>query len=495
MSTKVTENKDDLASRVPGSFRVTTNLENFDDNNPRVMVDAGVSIYASSGQSTFVCRLSNNVENKQYDLATSTDEIGLIYIYPVNSELAVMRANSGNATVEWDRAAGTLVVTFECESSDTPGFVAKGDLNLDILGFPGLNWMTALANAAPFISSTTRGFISEDRMIISGTTDKPPVLGSYALLSFPAVLKVGTYTVGEPEFDGIQMKFALGDSSVSDAAEGYFELTRYDRAEQSAHGKFEFTTEEEVKITSGQFVIEPEAVGRSARRASVSGTFEATINSKPVQSTQLDSVLGDGQLQVTVFFDGGQLALSMPQGLATGRHPIVPFSQAGVHVVYLGHEVARATAGTLVIESLQWPGPKLAATFDCNDGSANRLVITDARIEIAGVESTVYVQADVNGQAFPAKGFIDVSTPYHYCVIAETENASLLAIQVDKSLEPGTYPLPDTRVIVTYKPPEGERICGKNGSVSLVKEPGGPVSGAFYFDNDGYQVTNGKFSF
>src|SRR4051812_45649155 len=137
MSTTEKEKKDGSASRVSGSFHVTTNLQNFNDNNPRVTVDAGVSIYASSDQSTFMCRLSNNVENKVYDLATSTDEITLIYLYKKNSDLAVMRANSGSATVDWDRAAGKVSVTFDCESSDSPGFKANGELDLNILGFPG----------------------------------------------------------------------------------------------------------------------------------------------------------------------------------------------------------------------------------------------------------------------------------------------------------------------------------------------------------------------
>jgi hypothetical protein len=479
---------------VSGSFHVTTNLQNFNDNNPHVTVDAGVSIYASSDQSTFMCRLGNNVENKPYDLATSTDEITLIYLYKKDSDLAVMRANSGSATVDWDRAAGKVSVTFDCESSDSPGFKASGELDLDILGLPGLNWMTAIADHTSFISSTTTGFINNGRMIIGGTNDRPPVLGNFAFFSFRADLPVGTYTVGKPEFDGITMKFASG-SSFSDADKGHFELTRYDRAEQSAHGNFEFTTKDAVQVTSGQFAIEPKAVGRRASRGSVSGTFEATINSQYVQSTQLRAVLVDGELQVRVFFDGGQLALTMPQGLASGTHSIVPFNQPGVHVVYAGDEVGRATSGTLVIESLQWPGPNLAATFNCDDGATNRLVITGARIEIAVAPSTAYLGADVNGQPFPAKGFTDISTPDRFGLIADTENESLLAILVDKSLEAGTYPLTDTRVAVTYRPPEGERILGENGSVSLVKEPGGAVSGQFYFDDDGYQVTNGKFSF
>lgn len=494
MSTTEKEKKDGSASRVSGSFHVATNLQTFDDNNPRVTVDAGVSIYASSEQSTFMCRLSNNVENKLYDLATSTDKITLIYLYTKDSDLAVMRANSGSATVDWDRATGKVAVTFDCKSSDSPGFEANGKLDLDISGFPGLNWMTAIADHTSFISSTTTGFIDGGRMIIGGTNDRPPIPGNFAFFSFRADLPVGTYIVGEPEFDGIKMKFALG-SYFSDAVEGRFELTRYDRAEQSAHGSFEFITEDSVEVTSGQFAIEPKAVGRRASRGSVSGTFEATINSQDVQSTQLGSVLVDGELQVMVFFDGGQLALAMPQGLASGTHSIVPFNQPGVHVVYAGDEVGRATSGTLVIESLQWPGPNLAATFNCDDGATNRLVITGARLEIAVAQSTAYLGADVNGQPFPAKEFIDISTPNHFGLIADTENASLLAIQVDKSLEAGTYLLTDTRVAVTYRPPEGERILGKNGSVSLVKESEGTVSGKFYFDDDGYQVTNGKFSF
>ena len=494
MSTTEKEKKDGSASRVPGSFHVATNLQTFDDNNPRVMVDAGVWIYASSEQSMFVCSLSYNVENKLYDLATSTDEIVLTYIYMNDSDLAFMRANSGSATVDWDRAAGKVGVTFDCKSSDSPGFEANGKVDVDILGFPGLNWMTAIVDHASFFSSTTTGFINNGRMIIGGTNDTPPVLGNSAFFSFPADLPVGTYTVGEPEFDGITMKFALG-SSFSDADKGHFELTRYDRAEQSAHGNFEFTTKDAVEVTSGQFAIEPKAVGQRVSRGSVSGAFEATINSQYVQSTQLRSVLVDGELQVMVFFDGGQLALTMPQGLASGTHSIVPFNQPGVHVVYAGDEVGRATSGTLVIESLQWPGPNLAATFNCDDGATKKLVITDARIEIAVAQSTAYLGADVNGQPFPAKEFIDISTPDHFGLIADTENASLLAIQVDKSLEAGTYLLTDTRVVVTYRPPEGERILGKNGSVSLVKESEGTVSGKFYFDDDGYQVTNGKFSF
>lgn len=495
MSTTKKEKKDGSASRVPGSFHVATNLQDFDDNNPRVTVDAGVWIYASSEQSTFVCRLSYNVENKLYDLATSTDEIVLTYIYMNDSDLAFMKANSGSATVDWDRAAGKVDVTFDCKSSDSPGFEANGKVDVDILGFPGFNWMTAIVDHASFFSSTTTGFINNGRMIIGGTSDRPPVVGNYAFFSFRADLPIGTYTVGEPEFDGITMKFALGSSSLSDADKGYFKLTRYDRAEQSAHGSFEFITKDAVEVTSGQFAIEPKAVGRRASRGSVSGTFEATINSQYVQSTQMGSVLVDGELQVMVFFDGGQLALAMPQGLASGTHSIVPFNQPGVHVVYAGDEVGRATSGTLVIESLQWPGPNLAATFNCDDGATNRLVITGARIEIAVAQSTPYLGADVNGQPFPAKEFIDISTPYHFGLIADTGNASLLAIQVDKSLEAGTYLLTDTRVAVTYRPPEGERILGKNGSVSLVKESEGTVSGQFYFDDDGYQVTNGKFSF
>lgn len=494
MSTTKKEKKDGSAPRVPGSFHVATNLQTFDDNNPRVTVDAGVSIYASSEQSTFVCSLSNDVENKTYDLANSTDEIKLTYIYMKDSDLAFMRANSGSATVDWDRTAGKVSVTFDCESSDSPGFNANGELDLDIIGFPGLNWMTAIADHTSFISSTTMGFIDAERMIIAGTNDRPPVLGDFAFFSFPADLPVGTYTVGEPGFDGIKMKFASG-SSFSDAAKGHFKLTRYDRAEQSAHGSFEFTTKDAVEVTSGQFAIEPKAVGRRASRGSVPGTFEAAINSQYVQSTQLRAVLVDGELQVRVFFDGGQLALALPQGLASGTHSIVPFNQPGVHVVYAGDEVGRATSGTLVIESLQWPGPNLAATFNCDDGATNRLVITGARIEVAVAQSTAYLQADVNGQPFPAKGFTDISTPDHFGLIANTESASLLSILVDKSLEAGAYPLTDTRVAVTYRPPEGERILGENGSVSLVKEPGGAVSGQFYFDDDGYQVTNGKFSF
>src|SRR4051812_28969927 len=166
MSTTEKEKTDGSASRVPGSFHVETDLQNFDDNNPRVTVDAGVSIYASSEQSTFVCSLGYNVENKVYDLATSTDEIVLTYVYMNGSDPEYMRANSGSATVDWDRAAGKVGVTFDCKSSDSPGFEANGKVDVDISGFPGFNWMTAIVNDASFFSRTTVGFIDGARMII-----------------------------------------------------------------------------------------------------------------------------------------------------------------------------------------------------------------------------------------------------------------------------------------------------------------------------------------
>ncbi|WP_268798797.1 hypothetical protein [Pseudomonas huanghezhanensis] len=500
----MTIKKNLITPNVSGSFSVMTDKEIFEAQLPGVEVDSTLKVFGVNGGSSFFCSLAFDIENKTYDLSDSAGPIQMTYLYaPSGSDVVIMRADSGKAEVLWDRIANNLSVSFSCARSGIPGFTAQdGTLTLDTSNLPALpesDGMTATTSLGPFVAKVG-SLISEGRIVVGGGTESiSGGLGNYILISFPEKLAVGTYTVGSPEFADIKMQCIVGSGGLKDATSGSFEYIEHDLVKKSTRAAFTFETNE-IKIWDGHYSAGYESnLLRNARRGTpylLTGSFSGVINGQAEQSKNMLSMQNEYYWDISVFFSTETLTLSIPLNSSVGSTPIVAPDKQGAHLVYSAGQ-AHATSGQLEISRIGW-GPNLAlnATFDCrNDNIEPALTIQQASIEIVGPAHPTYVTATINGQPFQATTF-EVLDVFGSTLFGYAEDSSFVSITLDQSLLAGTYTLPDARITISYHPAGGARIVAKTGICVLASElDKGYLSGSFNFDNDGYSVTGGQFSF
>lgn len=478
------------------SFYLKTDKEIF---SARPIIDYSngwIQVTAFSEKSRFTVKIHNNVTDGDHDFAGPDFAISAVYDfdnYPGQGQK--MEAETGLASVAFDRISGNLSVDFSCASSQLPGFSAtNGSIQLTTTTayFPG--WLKADVNGTPFNTEIVT-VIKESWPLMIVAAHEPPenpdwVTGDRILITLPSSIEPGKYPVGLG--DSIKVSYAGPEGAGGRMTSG--QLTVIDTDAKRIDAQFECEMND-IKLTNGWFNVSSSyslAAAPGSGVDTVERSFSATINDvNRTSSTLVFEPTGT----LIVELEDDFLTVAIPPDTGAGEYKIVPVddpnARSNVRVRYDGQG---ATSGTINITSIGWgKNPFIKASFNCTDGSL--LNIQDAVFEITpgDVERALFT-AVLNEEEIIATRVLVVDMATSKLLVAYIGKSPIFEIQIGKELADDQYAIDAEHIIVIYSSADGTAFRATKGTLSLSTSPTGVRSGTLEFDHPGYRLADGKFS-